>query len=53
MGQLFLGAANVFVLYSAEAEFIAASSIVQEVMFLRMFLDYLGFRQNGPADNAT
>ena len=48
---------SVFALSSAEAEFIAASSMVQEVIFLRKFLDNLGFKQNGPtpifADNET
>ena len=38
----------VYALSSAEAEFIAASSMVQEVIFLRIFLDNLGFKQNGP-----
>ena len=44
---------------SAEAELVAASSIVQEVIFLRKFLDNLvsTFKQNGPtlifADNET
>jgi hypothetical protein len=44
-------------LSSAEAEFIAASSVVQEVIFLCKFLDNLGFKQNRPtpifADNET
>ena len=48
---------SVFALSSAEAEFIAASSMVQEVIFLRKFLANLGFQQNGPtpifADNET
>ncbi len=48
---------SLFALSSAEAEFIAASSMVQEVIFLCKFLDNLGFRQNGPtpifADNET
>jgi hypothetical protein len=48
---------SVFALSSAEAEFIAASSMVQEVIFLRKFLDNLGFKQNSPtpifADNET
>jgi hypothetical protein len=37
---------SVSALSSAEAEFIAASSMVQEVIFLRKFLDNLGFKQN-------
>ncbi len=48
---------SVFALSSAEAEFIAASSMVQDVIFLRKFLDNLGFKQNSPtpifADNET
>ena len=39
---------SVFALSSAEAEFISASSMVQEVIFIRKFLDNLGFKQNGP-----
>ena len=35
-------------LSTAEAEFIAASSLVQEVIYLRRFLLSLGFPQNGP-----
>ena len=46
---------SVFALSSAEAEFIAASSMVQEVILLRKILANLGFQQNGPtpifADN--
>ncbi len=46
-----------YALSSAEAEFIAASSMVQEVIFLRKFLAYLGFKHSGPtpiyADNET
>ena len=42
-------------LSSAEAEFISASSMVQEVIFLRKFLTNLGFPQSTPtpifADN--
>jgi hypothetical protein len=38
---------SVFALSSAEAEFIAASSMVQEVIFLCEFLDNLVFEQNG------
>ncbi len=41
----------------AEAELIASSSMVQEVIFPCNFLDNLGFKQNGPApvfaDNKT
>ena len=41
----------------AEAEFIAASSMAQEVIFLCKFLANLGFQQTGPtpifADNET
>ncbi len=48
---------SVLALSTAEAEFIAASSMVQEVIFIRKFLDNLGFKQNGPtpifADNET
>ncbi len=47
---------SVSALSSAEAEFIAASSMVQEVIFLRKFLDNLGFKQNTTpifADNET
>ena len=44
-------------LSSAEAEFISASSMVQEVIFLRKFLTNLGFPQTAPtpifADNET
>jgi hypothetical protein len=44
-------------LSSAEAEFISASSMVQEVIFLRKFLSNLGFPQTAPtpvfADNET
>ena len=44
-------------LSSAEAEFISASAIVQEVIYLRKFLDNLGFPQKSPtpifADNET
>jgi hypothetical protein len=44
-------------LSSAEAEFISASSMVQEVIFLRKFLTNLGFPQSAPtpvfADNET
>ena len=48
---------SVYALSSAEAEFIAASSMVQEVIFLRKFLANLGFKQTNPtpiyADNET
>jgi hypothetical protein len=48
---------SVYALSSAEAEFIAASSMVQEVIFLRKFLANLGFEQTNPtpiyADNET
>jgi hypothetical protein len=53
------GAANVsqYLLCLTEAEFSAASSMVQEVIFLRKFLDNLDFKQNSPtplfADNET
>ncbi len=44
-------------LSSAEAEFISASSMIQEVIFLRKFLSNLGFPQTAPtpvfADNET
>ena len=44
-------------LSSAEAEFISASAMVQEVIFLRKFLGNLGFPQTAPtpvfADNET
>ncbi len=44
-------------LSSAEAEFISASAMVQEVIFLRKFLENLGFPQTAPtqvfADNET
>ena len=44
-------------LSSAEAEFISASAMVQEVIFLRKFLHNLGFPQTAPtpvfADNET
>jgi hypothetical protein len=35
-------------LSSAEAEFVAASSMVQEVIYVRKFLDNLGFPQEKP-----
>ena len=48
---------SLYALSSAEAEFIAASSMVQEFIFLRKFLANLGFKQPGPtpiyADNET
>jgi hypothetical protein len=48
---------SAFALSSAEAEFIAASSMVQEVIFLCKFLDNIGVKQNSPtpifADNET
>ena len=48
---------SVYALSSAEAEFIAASFMVQEVIFLRKFLANLGFKQTNPtpiyADNET
>ncbi len=48
---------SVFALSSVEAEFIADSSMVQEVIFLRKFFDNLGLKQNSPtpifADNET
>ena len=44
-------------LSSAEAEFISASAMVQEVIYLRKFLSNLGFPQTAPtpvfADNET
>ena len=44
-------------LSTAEAEFISASAMVQEVIYLRKFLDNLGFPQTSPtpvfADNET
>ncbi len=39
---------NVVALSSAEAEFMAASSLVQEVIYIRRLLDRLGFPQNNP-----
>jgi hypothetical protein len=48
---------SVLALSSAEAEFNAANSMLQEVIILCNFLDNLGFKQNGPtpifADNKT
>jgi hypothetical protein len=48
---------SVVALSTAEAEFISASAMVQEVIFLRKFLANLGFAQDGPtpvfADNQT
>ena len=48
---------NVVALSSAEAEFMAASSLVQEVMYLRKLLERLGHPQSGPTpifeDNRT
>ena len=48
---------NVVALSSAEAEFMAASSLVQEVIYIRRLLDRLGFPQNDPTpigeDNRT
>ena len=48
---------SVHALSSAEAEFIAASSVVQEVIYLRRLLAELGFPQTSPtsifADNET
>jgi hypothetical protein len=44
-------------LSTAEAEFISASAMVQEVIYLRKFLGNLGFPQTAPtpvfADNET
>jgi hypothetical protein len=37
---------NVVALSSAEAEFMAASTLVQEVIYIRKLLDNLGFTQN-------
>ena len=39
---------SVVVLSSAEAEFIAVSAMVQEVIYLRKFLGNLGFQQKHP-----
>ena len=48
---------SVVALSSAEAEFMAASSLVQEVIYIRKFLDRLGFEQKEPTkifeDNRT
>ena len=48
---------NVIALSSAEAEFMAASSLVQEVMYLRKLLERLAYPQSGPTpifeDNRT
>jgi hypothetical protein len=48
---------SVVALSTAEAEFIAASSMIQEVIYARRLLDNLGFPQSGPTvvyeDNAT
>ena len=48
---------SVVALSSAEAEFVAASSMVQEVIYVRKFLDNLGFPQEKPTpifeDNRT
>ena len=39
---------SIVALSTAEAEFIAASSLVQEVIYLRSFLARIGFPQDGP-----
>jgi hypothetical protein len=48
---------SVVALSTAEAEFVAASSMVQVVIFARRMLDRLGFPQSDPTaifeDNAT
>ena len=48
---------TVVALSTAEAEFVAASSMVQEVIYARKFLDNLGFPQTAPTqvfeDNST
>ena len=48
---------SVVALSSAEAEFVAASSMVQEVIYIRKFLETLGFPQADPTpvfeDNRT
>jgi len=48
---------SVVALSSAEAEFVAASSLVQEVIYTRRFLENLGFPQSSPTqifeDNRT
>ena len=48
---------SVVALSSAEAEFVAASAMVQEVIYTRKFLDNLGFPQTHPTsvyeDNRT
>ncbi len=48
---------NVVALSSAEAEFMAASALVQEVIYLRRLLERLGYLQSGPTpifeDNRT
>jgi hypothetical protein len=48
---------SVVALSTAEAEFVSASAMVQEVIFLRKFLENLGFPQDGLtqvfADNQT
>jgi hypothetical protein len=42
---------NVVALSLAEAEFMAASSLLQEVIYIRRLLDRLGFLQNDPTPN--
>ncbi len=48
---------SVIALSSAEAEFVAASAMVQEVIYTCRFLDNLGFQQTRPTsiyeDNST
>jgi hypothetical protein len=48
---------NVVALSSAEAEFMAASALVQEVIYIRKLLQRLGYTQSGPTpifeDNRT
>jgi len=48
---------NVVALSPAEAEFMAASALVQEVIYLRKLLERLGYTQSGPTpileDNRT
>jgi len=41
---------NVVALSSAEAEFMAASSLVQDVIYIRKLLHNLGFPQEAPTE---
>ena len=48
---------SILTLSTAEAEFIAASSMIQEIIYIRRLLEKLGFSQNEPTpvyeDNLT